>query len=110
MTSRDLAAALNARETLPPRVSVIDERIGSLVFYLSPALRAEATRERLAETTFAEAVIRTRVDPDDAIVAVRRSQLDRFNRLFPRPPQADAQAGTFALFRTITLKNALQQR
>ena len=110
MTSRDLAAALNARETLPPRVSVIDERIGSLVFYLSPALRAEATRERLAEATFAEAVIRTRVDPDDAIVAVRRSQLVRFNRLFPRPPQPDAQAGTFALFRTITLKETLQQR
>jgi 4-amino-4-deoxy-L-arabinose transferase len=110
MTSRDLAAVLNARETLPPRVWVIDERIGSLVFYLSPALRAEVTRDRVAEASFAEAVMRTRVDPDEAIVAVRRSQLVRFNRLFPRPPQADAQAGTFAVFRSITLKNALQQR
>jgi 4-amino-4-deoxy-L-arabinose transferase-like glycosyltransferase len=110
MTSRDLAAALNARETLPPRVSVVDERIGSLVFYLSPPLRVEATSERLAEATFAEAVMRTRVDPDDAIVAVRRSQLERFNRLFPRPPQPDAQAGTFTIFRTITLKETLQQR
>jgi 4-amino-4-deoxy-L-arabinose transferase-like glycosyltransferase len=110
MTSRDLAAALNARESLPPRVSIIDERIGSLIFYLSPALRAEATRERLAEATFAEALMRTRVDPDDAIVAVRRNQLARFNRLFPHPPPPDAQAGTFTIFRTLTLKETLQGR
>ena len=41
MTSKDLAAALNAGGALPSRVSVVDERIGSLVFYLDPALRAE---------------------------------------------------------------------
>jgi len=110
MTSRDLAAALNTRGTLPPRVSVIDERIGSLVFYLSPSLRAEASSERLVEVTFAEAVMRTRVDPDEAIIAVRRNQLERFNRLFPRPPQPDAQAGTFTVFRTVTLKETLQRR
>ena len=110
MTSRDLAAALNTRGTLPPRVSIVDERIGSLVFYLSPALRAQATSDRLVEATFADAVMRTRVDPDEAIVAIRRSQLDRFNRLFPRPPQADAQAGTFTIFRTVTLKETLQRR
>lgn len=109
MTSRDLAAALNTRSELPARVSIIDERIGSLVFYLSPALRAQATSGRLSEVTFAEAVMRTRVDPDDAIVAVRRSQLDRFNRLFPSPPQPDAQAGTFAIFRTGTLKSTLRR-
>jgi 4-amino-4-deoxy-L-arabinose transferase-like glycosyltransferase len=32
MTARDLAAALNRSGTLPPRVSVLDERMGSLVF------------------------------------------------------------------------------
>jgi 4-amino-4-deoxy-L-arabinose transferase-like glycosyltransferase len=110
MTSRDLAAAINAGGTLPPRLSVVDERIGSLVFYLSPALRASATRERLNEASFPDAVIRARVDPEDAVVAVRNNQLDRFNRLFPRPPVPDQRAGTFTIFRTLTLRETLQSR
>jgi 4-amino-4-deoxy-L-arabinose transferase-like glycosyltransferase len=110
MTSRDLAAALNARGALPSRVSVVDERIGSLVFYLSPALRGSATAERLADVTFSDAVLGVRVGPDDSVVAVRTTQLDRFNRLFPRPPTPDERAGTFAIYRTITLRETLQPR
>jgi 4-amino-4-deoxy-L-arabinose transferase-like glycosyltransferase len=107
MTSRDLAAALNRGGTLPSRVSVLDERIGSLVFYLDPPLRAEASRERLEDASFAEAIARARVDPDDAVLAVRLGQLPRFNRLFPSPPAPDERAGTFALFRAATLRRAL---
>lgn len=110
MSSRDLAAALNAAAHLPPRVSVVDERIGSLVFYLSPALRAEATPDRLTEASFSEALLRARVDPGDAVVAVRNNQLDRFNRLFARPPAAETRAGTFTIFRTVTLRETLQTR
>ena len=108
MTSRDLAATLNAGGALPPRVSVLDERIGSLVFYLDPALRAEASRERLDESTFPEAIARVRHDPEDAVVAVRNNQLPQFNRLFPSPPAPDARAGTFTVFRIGTLRTALQ--
>jgi 4-amino-4-deoxy-L-arabinose transferase-like glycosyltransferase len=108
MTSRDLAAALNRGGALPPRVSVLDERIGSLVFYLDPALRADATRERLEDVSFAEALARARVDPDDAVLAVRAGQLPRFNRLFATPPIPDERAGTFAIFRASTLRSALR--
>ena len=107
MTSRDLAAALNKSGTLPPRVSVVDERIGSLVFYLTPALRAEATRERLVEAAFWEAISRARHDPEDAVLAIRNRQLDQFNRAFAQPPAPDAKAGTFTLFRAGTLRRAL---
>jgi 4-amino-4-deoxy-L-arabinose transferase-like glycosyltransferase len=110
MTSRDLAAALNRGGTLPSRVSVLDERIGSLVFYLDPALRAEATRDRVQDVSFAEAIARARVDPDDAVVAVRARQLPRFSRLFTTPPSPDARAGTFAIFRAATLRRALGER
>jgi len=108
MTARDLAATLNTGGTLPSRVSVLDERIGSLVFYLDPALRAEATAERLDEASFAEAIARARVDPDDAVIAVRNNQLAQFMRLFARPPAPDARAGTFTIFRAATLREALQ--
>lgn len=107
MTSKDLAAALNAGGTLPSRVSVLDERIGSLVFYLDPALRAEASRERLDEASFSEAIARARHDPEDAVLAIRNGQVGQFNRLFAQPPAPDALAGTFTLFRAGTLRRAL---
>lgn len=107
MTAKDLAHTLNAGGVLPSRVSVLDERIGSLVFYLDPALRAEATAARLDESSFAEAIARARHDPEDAVLAVRNGQLAQFNRLFAQPPAADAQAGTFTLFRAATLRRAL---
>ena len=109
MTARELAAALNAGGLLPPRVSVVDERIGSLVFYLAPALRADASPERLVETSFSEALARVRIDADETIVAVRIGQVDRFKRLFPALPEADQRAGTFMLYRGSTLKQALGQ-
>ena len=108
MTARDLASALNADGRLPPRVSVVDERIGSLVFYLAPPLRAEASPERLVETSFTEALSRVRIDDDETIVAVRVGQMDRFRRLFPALPAPDQQAGTFVLYRGRTLKQAIR--
>ena len=108
MTARDLASALNAEGVLPPRVSVLDERIGSLVFYLDPPLRAQAPGDRVNESSFAEAIARARVDPGDAILAVRNEYLTRFNRLFPVPPTPHARAGTMTLFRTDTLRETLQ--
>jgi 4-amino-4-deoxy-L-arabinose transferase-like glycosyltransferase len=110
MTGRDLAAALNATGTLPPHVSVLDERIGSLVFYLSPALRAAATPERIDEATFAQAVLRIRVAPDAAVLAVRDDQVERFSRLFPAPPPPETHAGTFTVFRAGVLRAALGDR
>jgi 4-amino-4-deoxy-L-arabinose transferase-like glycosyltransferase len=107
MTSRDLAATLNTAGRLPPRVWVLDERIGSLIFYLAPPLRAEATADRIDAASFPEAMMRIRVDPPDTVFAVRNNQLPRFNRMFPSPPAPDARAGTFTLFRGDTLRAAL---
>jgi 4-amino-4-deoxy-L-arabinose transferase-like glycosyltransferase len=108
MTGRDLAAALNAAGSLPSHVSVVDERIGSLIFYLDPSLRATATADRVDTASFSEAMTRIRTDPADALTAVRNSQLPRFNRLFPSPPVADARAGTYSVFRADTLRKAFR--
>ena len=110
MTSRDLAAALNAAGTLPSRVSVLDERIGSLIFYLDAPLRAEVTADRVDAASFPEAMARMRVDPPDAVLAVRNNHLPRFNRLFSSPPAPDGRAGTFTLFRADTLRAAIGAR
>jgi hypothetical protein len=110
MSARDLAAWINATGTLPSHVSVLDERIGSLVFYLSPALRAQASPERIGTASLADAVSRIRLDPPDAVIAVRDRQLPRFNRLFASPPVPEARPGTFAVFRAGALQSSLAMR
>ena len=107
MTARDLARALNESGTLPPSVTIVDERIGSLVFYLSPPLRAEATRSRLIQASLPEAISRARLDPPDAMVALRRTELERFNRMFATPPLSDRNAGTMVIFRSGAISAAL---
>lgn len=109
MTARDLAAALDASGTLPPYVAVLDERIGSLVFYLSPALRREAAPDRFADLSAVEALARIRRTSPDAILAVRDDQLARFTRLFSFPPAVHARAGTFTIYRFGDLRAALAQ-
>jgi 4-amino-4-deoxy-L-arabinose transferase-like glycosyltransferase len=107
LTARDLASVLNAEPHLPSRVAILDERIGSIIFYLSPALRAEATRDRIQITSLPSAIEHVRVDPPDAVLAVRDDQLGRFTRLFPQPPQPSVRAGTFTLYRADHLRDAL---
>ncbi len=107
LTSRDLAVALNASGRLPSRVMVLDERIGSLIFYLSPTLRAQATADRIQLISLASAIDRARIDPPDAVLAVRDEQLYRFSRLFADPPEPSGRAGTFSLFRADALRDAL---
>jgi 4-amino-4-deoxy-L-arabinose transferase-like glycosyltransferase len=107
MTARDLAAALNAGGVLPSQVSVVGERIGSLVFYLAPPLRAAATPDRIGEVTLAQAVSQVRVQPADAVVAVRDDEVGRLSRLFGSAPPPDVHAGTFTIFRAGALRASL---
>ena len=107
MSARDLAGWLNGTGRLPSHVSVLDERIGSLIFYLAPALRRDATAARVDTVSLPEAASRIRVEPDDAVVAVRDHLLPRFDRLFAVAPRPDASVGTFSVFRVATLRRAL---
>ena len=106
MTGRALARSLNASGRLPSHVLVMDERIGSLIFYLSPALRAQAAPDRFANVSAAEAFDTVRAGPADAILAVRDDELDRFTRLFPSPPPVHAHAGTFTVYRISEVRAA----
>jgi hypothetical protein len=108
MTSREVARQLNAIGTLPPHVTVVEERVGSLIFYLDPALRAQATPERIEETDIADAIQRSRIEPLDAIVIVRNNRLYRFARQFGLPPEASWTAGTNTVFREDRLQKARQ--
>jgi hypothetical protein len=108
VTGRDVAAKFNAGGRLPSQVLVVQERVGSLVFYLEPALRAEATPDRIRQASMAEAVQRSRTDPLDGAVVVRNNLLDRFERQFTVVPASAGTAGTNTIFRVESLQRALQ--
>jgi 4-amino-4-deoxy-L-arabinose transferase-like glycosyltransferase len=106
MTAKDLARILNSRAALPPRVLVLDERIGSVVFYLSPKLRAEATPDRFADTTLADLFHQIDREPADTLFAVRADQLPRLEKLFSRPVTPDARSGVYSVFTIATLRQS----
>jgi 4-amino-4-deoxy-L-arabinose transferase-like glycosyltransferase len=110
MTARDLAATLNASGTLPPRVLVLDERIGSLVFYLTPALKAGASADRFTDVSQSVLFQRLTAEPAAAILAVRDDRLARFERLFRTALPPDARSGTYTLFRIRTIRAALARQ
>jgi hypothetical protein len=91
-------------------VLVLEERIGSLVFYLDPPLRAEANPDRIGQATMFDAIQRSRAEPLDAVVIVRNNLLERFERQFAVPPQPAWTAGTTTIFRAESLQRALQGR
>ncbi|HWK09847.1 MAG TPA: hypothetical protein VNR64_07345, partial [Vicinamibacterales bacterium] len=82
------------------------ERIGSVVFYLSPGLRRESGADRFADTTLANIFQRLGTESPDALVAVRDDQLARVQRLFASPLTPDAQAGLYSVFSIATLRHA----
>jgi 4-amino-4-deoxy-L-arabinose transferase-like glycosyltransferase len=109
MTAKDLATILNSRGALPSRVLVLDERIGSVVFYLSPELRAEATPDRFADTTLADLFHQIDREPADTLFAVRTDQLPRVQKLFSRPVTPDAQSGVYSVFTLATLRQSTRR-
>jgi hypothetical protein len=107
LTGRDLAKFLNASGRLPVRTVVLDERIGSVVFYLAPALRADANPDRITMTSKQNVVETIATDPDEALLAVRDKDYAEFSRLFTATPQPHVRAGTFTLYRADQLREAL---
>jgi len=104
MTGKDAALQLNRAGRLPAYVLVLNERVGSLIFYLSPALRADASPDRVHEAGVAEAVQRGRTEPLDGVVIVRNNLLERFDRQLSVPPRPAWTAGTTAIFRLESLQ------
>jgi 4-amino-4-deoxy-L-arabinose transferase-like glycosyltransferase len=95
-TARDLALALNRRPQLPPRLIVVRERVGSLVFYLDPRLRVGLTGERLQTVQARE--LRDRAAPRGTLVAIRTRDVPRLANFVDLSAIRFAQAGPYRLY------------
>jgi 4-amino-4-deoxy-L-arabinose transferase-like glycosyltransferase len=96
MSAKDLAAMLNREPHLPPEVWVLRQRLGSVVFYLEPALRAEATPERIVQVQLPH--LRGRAVPAGTLVAVSSQDHAKIAAFVARGA-AFREAGRYRLYR-----------
>jgi 4-amino-4-deoxy-L-arabinose transferase-like glycosyltransferase len=98
-TARDLAAYLNHRNQLPNRLVVVDERIGSLVFYLKPELRRQLEQNQLAAARVHQLDDAPLWQPDTLFAVAER----RLRRVEPMLNLTDAKyerAGQYRVYTT----------
>jgi 4-amino-4-deoxy-L-arabinose transferase len=96
MSARDLAAELNRGGRLPPELWVLRQRLGSVIFYLAPPLRAEATPGRIRQVQLSD--LRARRAPPGTVVAVAAQDQARVEP-FVAPGASYREAGRYRLYR-----------
>lgn len=90
LTARSLAEDFNTGGALPARVWVVDEGIGSLVFYLRPDLRRGLTTGQIAHIS--RHSVKDIEGPLDGVVAIASDRIPGVARVLdlegvPRPPE-----------------------
>jgi len=93
LTARNLAARFNAAGALPPKVWVVDEGIGSLVFYLRQDLRRTLAAKQIEHVS--RFSLLDRQSPSGAVMAVASDRVAGVSKVIdlegvPRPDE-----GTF---------------
>jgi 4-amino-4-deoxy-L-arabinose transferase-like glycosyltransferase len=101
-TAGDLAAYFNRTGRVPPKVLIVEDRVGSLVFYLDARLRADLVPGQLIG-------LRAKRLPDalsaqpDALVVVADWRLNRVRRYVDLPDAGFRRAGRYRLYRSTQL-------
>jgi 4-amino-4-deoxy-L-arabinose transferase-like glycosyltransferase len=104
-SARDLAVFFNARGEVPPRLLIVDERVGSLLFYLDGALREQLTPKQVEGVTLARALVQgaavagTLVAVPDAVVSRLEARLELGGVAFE-------EAGRYRLYAAADLRRA----
>ncbi|MBK5298163.1 MAG: glycosyltransferase family 39 protein [Vicinamibacteria bacterium] len=101
LTARNLAEYLNRSATLPSKVWVIDEGIGSLVFYLRQDLRRTLTTRQIEHVS--RFSLKDVEGPPDALVAVASDRIPGVARAIGLGPVTIPPEGTFLVVPIATL-------
>jgi 4-amino-4-deoxy-L-arabinose transferase len=96
MTAKDLAAALNRRPAFPPALWIVRDRLGSVVFYLEPRLRAGLTPDRLRLITPRD--VRIMRAPRGTLVAIDDDTLGRMSSFVVLEGVPYERAGQYRLY------------
>ena len=94
-SARELAEHFNRLGRVPPRLRLAEERVGSLVFYLDPRLRAGLTQDQV-EYLASEG--RTSLRPGD-VVAVKERNVAKANPWLGLGDKTFERVGQYRLYR-----------
>ncbi len=93
LTARQLAERMNRLDAMPRTLLIVDEGVGSFLFYLRPELRRGLTPDRVQRISrFSLGDDR---DPEGVLVAIATDRLDGVRQLYHLPPGAPAAVGAF---------------
>ena len=93
LTARQLSDEMNRRGVMPRTLLIVDEGVGSFLFYLRPELRRGLTAERVQRISrFSLGDDR---DPADVLVAVAADRLDGVKQLYDVPAGDSVEVGSF---------------
>jgi 4-amino-4-deoxy-L-arabinose transferase len=96
LTARDLAEHYNRLGALPDQLLFVDERLGSFVFYLDPALRAGLTAGDVGDVDADE--LRARPPGDDTVIAVPEEEYEGLARELQLAGLPWIRAGHYRLY------------
>ena len=80
MSARPLARFLNERGPMPSQAWVVEERLGSVVFYLDADHRRDLTPARIDSMELGRLLGQLSVAPDDLVVVLAEHDVPRFAR------------------------------
>lgn len=93
LTARGLSAHFNREGTLPTRLYIVDEGVGSFLFYLRPDLRDGLTADRVQRVS--RFSLADAADPGGAIVAIANDRVDGVRELYDLPFRGTSAVGGF---------------
>lgn len=93
LTAKGLSAHVNRDGTLPRRLYIVDEGIGSFLFYLRPELRRDLTADRVQRVS--RFSLGDAVDPGGAIVAIANDRVEGVRELYELPVPGSPIVGGF---------------
>lgn len=106
-TARELARHYNRVGTLPGELWFFDERVGSFLYYLEPALRAQVTKQRLSRVRPDEA-LGMRQAPADTHIVVPVEEMPKLDRRVRLSSQPSVLAGHHRIFEAEAFTNAVR--
>lgn len=106
-SARSAAQHFNGRGALPPQIWVVDERIGSLVFYLDARLRRELTPSRIEHVPLGRLLGRLPTAPPDVAVVLAERDVRRFARGVDLMGVPYEQAGRHRIYMTGPLRERI---
>jgi hypothetical protein len=93
LTAKALAEHFNQRGVMPRQLLVVDEGIGSFLFYLRPDLRQPLTPDRVQRVSrFSLADV---AGGDDVLVAIAADRLAGVREMYDLPAAGSLPAGAF---------------